>query len=323
LGGLIVSFLTVLAIPVSIVLLIAAIRKLAFGKPWPAAKDLGLNMAIAAGITVAITTTICLIFAWTGFFDNFFYRPSQRDYGEQKKLAVAPQDHRFASADGTQLHGWFLPAQGEPIGTVIHLHGSDRNITYTIRNCAWLTDHGFHVFAVDYRGYGQSAGNPSRNGIVEDAIATLEFVSTLNDVDPTRICLWGQSMGGQLAIVAAAQSDTVQAVAAEATYARYSDQIQDKMAQLGPLWLMQWGAWLFTSDDQAAEPYARKINAPLLLIHGQADTGVRPYHSERLYAAAKEPKDIWRLDGIGHLKVFQEQTNQQRLVAFFQDALAD
>lgn len=319
------SFLALLAVPTVILLGVATVRKVVFRKPWPNTKDACQTLAISCGITVGITAFICLMFSWTGFFDNFFYRPSQRDYGEHRQLTVAPQDLNFTSGDGTPLHGWWLPAAADAVGTVIHLHGSDRNVTYTIRNCAWLTAHGFNVFAVDYRGYGQSAGAPSRDGLIQDCVAAIEYIQTREDLNPTKICLWGQSMGGQLAIVAASQvaQGTIKAVAAEATYARHSDHIKDKMAQLGPLWLMQWGAWLFTSDNQSADRVVQQIDAPLLLIHGQADTGVLPYHSERLYAAASDPKELWRLDGVGHLKVFPDEVNQRRLVTFFQDAVSD
>lgn len=322
-SGVIFSFLAVLAIPVGILLTVAVIRKLAFGKPWPAARDFCLNAAIAGGITMAITSAICVVFSATGLLDNFFYRPSQRDYAEQKNIVGELRDCEFSSDDGTKLHGWFLPAAGDPVGTVIHLHGSDRNITSTIRHAAWLTERGFHVFALDYRGYGRSAGSPSREGLVQDIVAAVAFVKSLEEVDPNSICLWGQSMGGQLAIVAASRMSAgdLQAVVAEATYASHSHQIKDKMAQLGPLWLLQWGAWLFTSDNLSAEGVVDRVAAPLLLVHGQADTGVLPYHSERLFAAAKDPKDIWRLDGRGHLKIFQDEANRDRLVSFFEDAL--
>ena len=130
-------------------------------------------------------------------------------------------------------------------------------------------------------------------------------------------------MGGQLAIVAAEMAGTegIKAVVAEATYASYSHHIKDKTAQFGPLWLVQWGAWLVTSDAFAAEEVVGKL-APtaILLVHGTEDRGVQPYHSERLYSLAGNPRDIWRVEGGKHLDAFRTGPDQAKLAAYLTDA---
>jgi fermentation-respiration switch protein FrsA (DUF1100 family) len=89
------------------------------------------------------------------------------------------------------------------------------------------------------------------------------------------------------------------------------------MAQLGPLWLVQWGAWLVTSDDHAAEDVVGRLApTPILLVHGTADRGVAPYHSDRLFELAGEPKEIWRVEGAGHLDVFSREAYRTRLVEY-------
>lgn len=83
---------------------------------------------------------------------------------------------------------------------------------------------------------------------------------TRPDVNSQRLVLYGQSMGRQLALNAAAlRSDVgLRLVIAEATYARQSYHLSDKLGQLGPLWLVKWGAWLLTSTAQ---------NPPLPNVH--------------------------------------------------------
>jgi fermentation-respiration switch protein FrsA (DUF1100 family) len=262
---------------------------------------------------------ISLVLSWTGFFQSQFYRPSNEDFGQHRELGIEPEEVVIASEDDTRLHGWFIPAKNDVVGTVIHFHGSDRNVTFTIRNCHWLADHGFNVFLFDYRGFGKSEGQPSRRGIVDDAAAAIDYVRGRPDIDRERICLWGQSMGGQLAIVAAniAGTEGLRAIVAEATYSTYSDHIKDKMAQLGPLWLVQWAAWLVTSDAYAADDAVGDLApTPVLLIHGTFDTAVRPYHSERLYELAGRPKDIWRIDDGRHLDAMHSASNQTKFVAY-------
>ncbi len=165
---------------------------------------------------------------------------------------------------------------------------------------------------------------PDRKGMVGDSIAAIDYVVGRGDVEKDRIVLFGQSMGGQLAINAAANSKApgIQLVISEATYARHSYHISDKIGQFGPLWLVKWGASLLTSDDFCGEyAIAQLGSTPVLLVHGSSDSGVSPYHSDRLFAAASEPKDIWRYDGCEHLQIFTNEENQQRLVEYIREKL--
>lgn len=313
-----------ISIGCALVLAIAMVKTQVFRQPWPKARRLVTDLFISNAISVAIIIAITLALKWTGFFNSEFYRPSNQDFGQHQKLSLTPEDVYFDSEDGTRLHGWFIAAQGDPFGTVIHFHGSDGNISNSVKNSYWLSAYGFNVFAFDYRGYGRSSGEPSRRGVVEDAVAAIDYVRSRTEVDADKICLFGQSLGGQLAIVAADKAGTqgIQAVVADATYASYSNQAKDKMAQLGPLWLLQWAAWLVVSDKYCAKDVVGNLSPTrILLVHGTADSGVQPYHSEWLLNAADGPKDIWRVNGVGHLDVFDSDSYRTRLAQFFKDSL--
>ncbi len=320
--SLLLSFLSLLLVPCAIVLSVFSVNRFALRKGWPSARDWLQACLMSVGITLAITLAICLVFKWTGFFDAQFYRPSSRDYGRVQELGLAPEDVSFNSPDGTELHGWFLPAE-DAVGTVICFHGSDRNITYTIGNVHWLTNHQLNVFVFDYRGYGASEGVPSREALVDDSRAAIDYVSGRNDVDGQRIVLFGQSMGGQLAINAALEAPEVRLVVSEATYAKQSYHISDKLSRMGPLWLVKWGAWLLTSDQFSGESAIARLSVPVLLVHGTADTGVAPYHSDRLLAAATGPKELWQYEGYGHLQIFKEEDNQRRLAEYILNMLGE
>jgi uncharacterized protein len=320
----VMSFLALISIPVLISVITASAGRLWCRKPWPPARTFIRDGVISVALTAGITVAICVVLAWTGFTESQFYRPSARDFGEHTQHGLAPRDVFFQSKDGTLLHGWFLASDEPAGGTVIHLHGSDRNISYTIRNSHWLIDRGFNLFVFDYRGYGKSEGRPSRRGVIEDTVAAIEHVRSRPDVDADKIVLWGQSMGGQLAIVGAdlAGGAGIRAVVAEATYASHAHHVKDKLAGMGPLWLIQWGAWLVTSDTQSARDIVDDLApTPVLLVHGSDDRAVRPYHSEWLFQAAREPKAHWHVQGARHLEVFQDKIYRERLEWFFRQAL--
>ncbi|HAA77357.1 TPA: hypothetical protein DCE37_19770 [Candidatus Latescibacteria bacterium] len=62
--------------------------------------------------------------------------------------------------------GWYFHTEVETKGTVIHLHGSDGNTSYTAGDLLWLLPHSYNLFACDDQGYGRSSGSPIREGVV-------------------------------------------------------------------------------------------------------------------------------------------------------------
>jgi alpha-beta hydrolase superfamily lysophospholipase len=122
------------------------------------------------------------------------------------RIGLAWRDVAFTTADGVRLHGWFLPASAPRQGSVLFLHGNAENISTHIASVAWLPDAGFDVLLFDYRGYGRSAGRPSLDGLQRDFDAALGTLLAMPEVDPQRVVVFGQSLGGALAITALASS---------------------------------------------------------------------------------------------------------------------
>jgi fermentation-respiration switch protein FrsA (DUF1100 family) len=135
------------------------------------------------------------------------------------------------------------------------------------------------TFAFDYRGYGDSEGSPDRDGVLMDAEAAYACVQReLSDVAAGPIVLFGQSMGGQLAIqVAADASKKPLAVISEATYATHADYVFDKLEQMDWVSVFRWPIWLVTSNHLSADQAISDIGCPVLLIHSIDDKNVRSY----------------------------------------------
>jgi fermentation-respiration switch protein FrsA (DUF1100 family) len=258
-----------------------------------------------------------------GCVQSMFYYPDDVRYETPDALGVRYESVQFNSADGTRLSGWFLPAEGrtnpkEARGTVVHFHGNAQNMSTHWRFVAWLPKQDYNVLVFDYRGYGQSEGKPEPKGVFEDANAALNYVRTRSDVDPDRLFVFGQSLGGTnaIAVVGSGNRAGVKAAAIESTFYSYSSIANEKFK----------GAGLLVSDTYAASKYVAAVSPiPLLFIHGTADQVIPVEHSRRLLADAREPKRLIEVPGAGHLEPMTGQrfghAYRQALTEFFDAAL--
>jgi len=234
-------------------------------------------------------------FAGCGAADREFYHPDHRVYGTPTDDGVVYQQVRFSSADGTPLAGWFIPAKPPAHGTVIQFHGNGQNISAYYPSLAWLPKCGFNLFLFDYRGYGTSGGSPSRAGVYEDGVAAMRYLKSRPDIDQGKIIVLGQSLGGAIAlrVVGNNHFPGIVGVVTDSTFSSYPDVASDHFGMVARLFIPE-------GDSPAAD--AAKISpVPLLIIHGTADTVVPYYHSQRIYAAAGEPKEIWTIAGGQHV----------------------
>ena len=254
--------------------------------------------------------------------DRFFYWPTRTDYASPRDYDLAHCDVTFPSRDGTMLHGWFFPASagGEARGTVVHCHGNAGNISGHFEFVRWLPACGWNVLCFDYRGYGRSAGRPSREGTVLDAHGAIDHAKTLPGVDPRRLVVFGQSIGGAIAIVAVAERDDVAGLAVDGPFSNYR-RIAAWHIRRNPLLfvLAWWVVWLIPRTLDAIDYVARLAPTPLFVFTGDQDRIVDPRMSQALYEAAGEPKALWILPGLDHteaLEVCAEEA-RPRLLAFF------
>jgi fermentation-respiration switch protein FrsA (DUF1100 family) len=261
--------------------------------------------------------------------NGLFYYPSQKIFYTPHDFGATYEDIYFTSKDGTRLNGWFIPAVGSVKGTVIHFHGNAENITNHYLFVQWLPKEGFNLFVFDYRGYGASSGKPDREGMVEDSVAAINYIRQRSDVDSHRILIFGQSLGGALALAAVAQDskDGIQAVVVESAFASYRSIAREKLDGFWLTWPFQWPlAWLLISDEQSPLLILRKIGPiPLLVIHGDADQVVSYSQGRQIYQAASPPKEFWTVAGGRHTEAFTRYGKEYRprLINFFEERLRD
>lgn len=250
------------------------------------------------------------------------YYPDDEVYDSPYSRGMTFDEVFFESGDGTRLTGWFIYAKdvADPCqakGTVIHMHGNAQNMTAHWQLAEWLPLRGYHLFTFDYRGFGQSDGVPEPKGVFEDAVAALDYVRSRPDIDTEKLFVFGQSMGGMLAIAATSASpEGVLAVFAESPVHSYSLLFRDGIPEHRPQ---------VDHAYCAAGWVAQLAPVPLLLLHGTSDNVVDYSHSLALMEEAKAPKRLVTIEGGWHIDAMTKQYGsryQDLMVAFFEEAVS-
>jgi hypothetical protein len=251
-----------------------------------------------------------------------FFQPLREHVATPAELGLDARDVWFEAADGVRLHGWFLPAEGDAEGTVVHLHGNAQNISTHVRLVEWLPAAGYNVFAVDYRGYGRSDGEPTLAGVHLDAEAAFAEVFALDGLADRPVAVLGQSLGGSVAVTALARSPLRARfclLVTDGAFAGYRRIVREKLAEF-PL-TAPFSGPLSADIDTAFDPVAaigELTPMPVLILHGDADPIVGVEHAHSLYAAAREPKTLHILPGGGHIEALTDRGVRRRVL----DALA-
>lgn len=222
---------------------------------------------------------------------SLVYRPSGPAPDDFETPHLAREDVFFTSGDGVKLHGWYCPAKN-PRGVVLFAHGNGGNLASRWERYRLLANRlEYTVLAFDYRGYGRSEGDPSEAGLIADARAARAFLATKAGVPESEIILYGQSLGGAVAVTLAAE-DGARALVLESTFTSLADVANYKFPLTPP------GRMLRNEFDSLAK--IGHYHGPVLFVHGDQDTVVPIEQAQELYATSNEPKTFVTVPGGEH-----------------------
>lgn len=237
-------------------------------------------------------------------------------------------DVETATIDGLTLHGWYAwptPVASEPTSrpVVLYLHGNGGHRVHRLDDLDLLTGCGASVLLFDYRGYGENPGKPSEQGLTLDARAMWDYATQELDVPPERIVLFGESLGGGVAVeLAATQCEAGTPPGGLILRSTFSS-MTDAASYHYP-WLPIRLALL---DRYDSESRIGKITCPILSLHGDADGIVPLTLGHRLFDAAPQhsasgvEKRFVLLSGAGHNDVIDAARGAYRaaLTEFLHD----
>lgn len=264
---------------------------------------------------------LMLLISATGCSSLLFY-PQKTHFDNPALKSASYEDVYFMTTDGVRLHGWHLKAKDKSRGTILQLHGNAENISTHVNSVLWLTLEGYDVFTFDYRGYGRSGGSPDLDGVHEDAQAALETVLTRPDMNKERLFVLGQSLGGAIAVYAVANSEhknRVTALILDSAFSSYRDIAREKLSQFILTWPFQYPISFLFNDDYSPVRWIKNVHPlPVLIIQGDQDTIVPVHHASILYGTALDPKDLWVVNGVGHIQAFSVKNIRKRFLEYLE-----
>ncbi|HHQ48520.1 MAG TPA: alpha/beta fold hydrolase [Acidobacteria bacterium] len=215
---------------------------------------------------------------------------------------------RFPTAGGLSLHGWWIPGDGAAAPTVILVHGWSRSAERMLPFLRPLHRAGYHLLALDARCHGLSAcdGNANMLKFSEDIRAAVSE-AIRRGADPGRLAVLGHSVGGAGTIHAAANDRRIRAVVTVGAFAHPRDMTlldlsrRHVPAPLARLILASVERSVGVPlDEIAPENVISRIEAPVLLVHGEEDEIVPVEHARRLARAAGPTARLLVLPARGH-----------------------
>lgn len=228
------------------------------------------------------------------------------------RFGAAFEDVQFETSDGVKIKGWFIKGNGKgPLPTVILCHGLGANRSDFTELAAALSRKGYNALLFDFRGHGESGRSASSFGYLEqrDLLGALISVKTRNDVDGERIGVYGFSMGGAVAILTAAESSDIKVVIADSSFTTLREQGERLFTSsfLPSVIFLKPVTWIYGlyfrvgADKVAPIDMIHKISPMgVMVIGGGADEQMPSSDAMRLFAAAREPKELWLIPGAVH-----------------------
>jgi uncharacterized protein len=238
----------------------------------------------------AVWWVLAALFAWIllmRFERMMVFVPSREMTAHPGSYGLPFERVWLTSSDGVRLRAWWIPGAKTNAPVMLCLHGNGGNISSRVDKMKIFHDAGAAQLWVDWRGYGESSGSPDEAGLYRDGQAGWDWLTRERGVAPSRVVLYGESLGCGVAVELATRAPAGGLIV---------DSGFASITAMGKTVLPWFPAALMRLrfDNLAKLPRARM---PTLFLHSPQDDIVPYEQARRNYAAAAGPKSFVDLRG--------------------------
>jgi uncharacterized protein len=318
---------------------------------------LWVALGILSALLLACTGTVIFYFFQ---IRGRFLPPMVRIF-QERPLFIIPrgepvadaEEVRLVTPEGLTLRGCYLRTTApNRLGVILFGLEFGSNRWACVPYTHFLRAAGFDIFSFEPRSQGESDPQPNYEPLqwvtdyeVSDFGTALKYLKARPDADPAGIGFFGISKGGSAGVIAAARDPHVRCFVTDGIFATHTTMLPYMRKWVSiysdRLWI-QWllPNWMYGLFARAClervgkergmrfphleNALPRLAPRPLLMIHGGADTYIKPAMSKVLFERAGEPREFWLVEGAKHNQALQVANGeyQQRILAFFQQHLA-
>ena len=265
-------------------------------------------------VLVLLTGVAALGFATPLAIHAGFRAPRRPEQGSPADWGLSYREVTIPTEQGRQLFGWYMPAPDlEPAPAVVLLHGWGGNAEALLPLAPPLHAAGYHLLAFDARNHGRSegAGHSSMVRFAADLENALEWLAHRPEIDDGRMALIGHSVGAAAGLLVASRSERLAAVVSLACFAHPGELMntilgRKRVPQRLRRWVLRYIEWVIGASfrDIAPQQTIRRVDNPVLLVHGEHDATVPVADAEILYRnRSGDHVRLLRVPGAGHQSV--------------------
>lgn len=233
---------------------------------------------------------VLLVVVMYAFQRQLMYHPDKRIDTPENYGLDHFDDLRATTADGVMVQLWYHAAKaGMP--TIVYFHGNAAHLGNRAGKYAAFAHDGFGVLALSYRGYGASGGEPSEQGLYNDARAAIAYALREKHIPLEKIILYGESLGSGVAVQMAAEYK-IAALVLEAPYTSVVNRAAEIYFYVPVRFLIH--------DHYDSIAKIGAVKSPVLIFHGELDVTIPAAHGRAILQAANEPKKAYFFPHIGH-----------------------
>jgi len=230
--------------------------------------------------------------------DSKIFFPLRKIEATPQLIGLDFEDVYIDTKDNIKINGWFIPSKNAKY-TILFYHGNGGNIGDRLGKVELFHAMGINVFIIDYRGYGRSESSPSERGTYMDAEASYSYLVNKRGIRPEEIILYGESLGGAVAVEVALKAD-IRALIVEGAFTSIRGIAREAYPFLSPF---------IISDKFDSLSKIGKITQPKLFIHSPTDEIVSFGLAKKLYDKAVRPKQMAEISG-SHNSLFLDSREE-------------
>lgn len=259
------------------------------------------------GLLLFVVFFVVLYFSVLYFFQiNFLFGPDKK-YKSPKDAGFEMFTEEVITAkDGTQVMTWYFEGdEDKPL--ILFFHGNTGLMARFTPAVTKITDEGYSVAMIEYRGFGNTKGKISQEKIFSDAVSFYDYYK--NKKTDKKIIFYGYSFGCAFAM-GLTQYREPDGIILTAPFSSLYQEVKEFPVPF---------AYLVLKDKYPSDEYIKNIKCPLLIIHGTHDKLIDSSHSKRLFDSAPvKDKNIFFVGNVNHHDIFFKEKNNPIILEWLQ-----